>query len=77
MAADSPNGFDFGDCLDVKRDDIPDDSVDLIYLDPPRPSLVVTSGFRATGQSSLEYVHDVRVPIGTSRSAQSWAKAND
>ena len=29
------NRLYFGDCLDVMREDIPDDSVDLIYLDPP------------------------------------------
>ena len=33
MAA--PNRLYFGDCLDVMREDIPDESVDLIYLDPP------------------------------------------
>jgi len=32
---DSANRLYFGDCLDVMRDDIPDESVDLIYLDPP------------------------------------------
>ena len=31
----SSNRLYFGDCLDVMRDDIPDESVDLIYLDPP------------------------------------------
>ena len=35
MAVESPNRLYFGDCLDVMRDDIPTDSVDLIYLDPP------------------------------------------
>ena len=30
-----PNRLYFGDCLDVMREDIPDESVDLIYLDPP------------------------------------------
>ena len=29
------NRLYFGDCLDVMREDIPDASVDLIYLDPP------------------------------------------
>ena len=29
------NRLYFGDCLEVMREDIPDDSVDLIYLDPP------------------------------------------
>jgi len=25
----------FGDCYDILRNDIPDESVDLIYIDPP------------------------------------------
>ena len=29
------NALYFGDCLDVMRESIPDESVDLIYLDPP------------------------------------------
>ena len=29
------NGLYFGDCLDVLRESIKDESVDLIYLDPP------------------------------------------
>ena len=29
------NRLYFGDCLEVMREDIPDESVDLIYLDPP------------------------------------------
>ena len=29
------NRLYFGDCLEVLREDIPDESVDLIYLDPP------------------------------------------
>ena len=28
------NRLYFGDCLEVMREDIPDESVDLIYLDP-------------------------------------------
>ena len=35
MAANSPNRLYFGDCLEVMREDIPAESVDLIYLDPP------------------------------------------
>ena len=31
----SPNRLYFGDCLEVMRRDIPDGSVDLVYLDPP------------------------------------------
>ena len=29
------NRLYFGDCLEVMREDIADESVDLIYLDPP------------------------------------------
>ena len=31
----STNRLYFGDCLEVMREDVPDESVDLIYLDPP------------------------------------------
>ena len=31
----TPNRLYFGDCLDVMREDVPSESVDLIYLDPP------------------------------------------
>ena len=31
----TPNRLYFGDCLEVMREDIPSESVDLIYLDPP------------------------------------------
>ena len=35
MSSSSTNRLYFGDCLEVMRDDIADESVDLIYLDPP------------------------------------------
>ena len=35
MSAPAANRLYFGDCLDVMREDIADESVDLIYLDPP------------------------------------------
>ena len=35
MKESIPNRLYFGDCLDVMREDIKDESVDLIYLDPP------------------------------------------
>ena len=34
-AEETPNRLYFGDCLDVMRESIPGESVDLIYLDPP------------------------------------------
>ncbi len=30
-----PNRLYFGDCLEIMQEYIPDESVDLIYLDPP------------------------------------------
>ena len=35
MATSDANRLFFGDCLEVMREDIPSESVDLIYLDPP------------------------------------------
>ena len=35
LTAESPNQLYFGDCLDVMRENVPEDSVKLIYLDPP------------------------------------------
>jgi site-specific DNA-methyltransferase (adenine-specific) len=34
VSGEKPNALHYGDCLDILAD-IPDDSVDLIYLDPP------------------------------------------
>ena len=35
VAGMETNRLYFGDCLEVLREDVPDESVDLIYLDPP------------------------------------------
>ena len=35
LTAESANQLYFGDCLDVMRENIPDSSIKLIYLDPP------------------------------------------
>ena len=35
LTADSPNSLFFGDCLDVMREELPSNSIDLVYLDPP------------------------------------------
>ena len=35
MSSPTANRLYFGDCLDVMREDINDESIDLIYLDPP------------------------------------------
>ena len=32
---DTANRLYFGDCLDVMRENIASESVDLVYLDPP------------------------------------------
>lgn len=44
LTAESPNQLYFGDCLDVMREELPSNSIDLIYLDPPStPSASTTS----------------------------------
>ena len=46
------NRLYFGDCLDVMAEYIPDESVDLIYLDPPFNSKRIYNafiGWRAVG----------------------------
>ena len=40
-----PNRLYFGDCLEVMREDIPSESVDLIYLDPPFNSKRIYNAF--------------------------------
>ena len=44
------NRLYFGDCLDVMREDIPDESVDLIYLDPPFNSKRIYNAFMGQAQ---------------------------
>ena len=46
----TPNRLYFGDCLDVMREDIPDESVDLIYLDPPFNSKRLYNAFMGGAQ---------------------------
>ena len=50
MAVESPNRLYFGDCLDVMREDIPAESVDLIYLDPPFNSKRLYNAFMGGAQ---------------------------
>ena len=45
-----PNRLYFGDCLTVMREDIPDESVDLIYLDPPFNSKRLYNAFIGDAQ---------------------------
>ena len=45
-----PNRLYFGDCLDVMREDIPSESVDLIYLDPPFNSKRLYNAFMGGAQ---------------------------
>ena len=40
-----PNRLYFGDRLEVMREDLPDESVDLIYLDPPFNSKRIYNAF--------------------------------
>ena len=60
----------FGDCLDVMREDIPDNSIDLIYLDPPFNSKRLYNAFIGNAQwvafddtwrwsEAIEDFHDV------------------
>ena len=44
------NSLYFGDCLDVMREDIPDQSIDLIYLDPPFNSKRIYNAFMGGAQ---------------------------
>ena len=46
----APNRLYFGDCLDVMREDIPSESVDLIYLDPPFNSKRLYNAFIGDAQ---------------------------
>ena len=50
MAAPAANRLYFGDCLDVMREDIADESVDLIYLDPPFNSKRLYNAFMGGAQ---------------------------
>ena len=45
-----PNRLYFGDCLDVMRRDIDDESIDLIYLDPPFNSKRIYNTFIGDAQ---------------------------
>ena len=45
MPSHPQNTLYFGDCLDVMREDIPTESVDLIYLDPPFNSKRIYNAF--------------------------------
>ena len=45
-----PNRLYFGDCLDVMREDIPSESVDLVYLDPPFNSKRLYNAFMGGAQ---------------------------
>ena len=50
MKANAPNYLYFGDCLDVMRESIDDESVDLIYLDPPFNSKRLYNAFIGDAQ---------------------------
>ena len=45
-----PNRLYFGDCLDVLREDVADESVDLVYLDPPFNSKRLYNAFIGDAQ---------------------------
>ena len=71
------NRLYFGDCLDVMREDIPDESVDLIYLDPPFNSKRLYNAFIGGAQwvafndtwrwhEAIDDFHDVAGDVGLS-----------
>ena len=73
----APNRLYFGDCLDVMREDIPDESVDLIYLDPPFNSKRLYNAFIGGAQwvafndtwrwhEAIDDFHDVAGDVGLS-----------
>ena len=45
------NRLCYGDCLDVMREHVEDESVDLVYLDPPFNSKRVYNAFLGGGQA--------------------------
>ncbi len=53
-----PNRLHFGDCLDVMRAYVKDESVDLIYLDPPFNSKRLYNAFIGETQSQWEAFDD-------------------
>lgn len=69
------NRLYFGDCLDVMREDIADESVDLIYLDPPFNSKQLYNAFIGGAQwvafddtwrwhEAVDDFHDVAADVG-------------
>ena len=75
MAAPAANRLYFGDCLDVMREDIADESVDLIYLDPPFNSKRLYNAFMGGAQwvafddtwrwhEAIDDFHDVAADVG-------------
>ena len=54
-----PNTLYFGDNLDILREYVPDESVDLIYLDPPFNSNATYNVLfkEASGEGSAAQIH--------------------
>jgi site-specific DNA-methyltransferase (adenine-specific) len=49
------NRLYFGDCLEVMREDIPDESIDLIYLDPPFNSKRLYNAYLKSGAQLVAF----------------------
>ena len=75
MSTPATNRLYFGDCLDVMREDIADESVDLIYLDPPFNSKRLYNAFIGGAQwvafddtwrwhEAVDDFHDVAADVG-------------
>ena len=75
MSVPATNRLYFGDCLDVMREDIADESVDLIYLDPPFNSKRLYNAFMGGAQwvafddtwhwhEAIDDFHDVVADVG-------------
>ena len=85
-----PNRLYFGDCLEIMAEYIPDESIDLIYLDPPFNSKRIYNAFIGGAQwVAFDDTGDGMKPLTTSTRWQamfrwdqpwkgcgaSWAKA--
>ena len=75
MSVKADNRLYFGDCLDVMREDIDDESIDLIYLDPPFNSKRLYNAFIGGAQwvafddtwswhEAVDDFHEVAADVG-------------
>ena len=75
------NRLYFGDCLDVMREDVADESVDLIYLDPPFNSKRLYNAFIGGAQwvafddtwrwhGAIDDFHEVAADVGMANTVE-------